>query len=454
MASAGGMAGKGGVASSRSLTRLAQAERVKQLLQTARPIAPDEQIAPLTPLVAPAATDQIPFNAVAIDGSYVELPVRSGYPGASVGYVTVAGVVLNLMRLDELDQDRPVDPVEFRKTESAATIDAALPGSNVVTGEHPSAPTAFRDALFEVLRKHSIQEGASATLLETFNHLLSLKPVSKPAKCPREDCEQEVHVTEQTTHCHCERHCRIYSTDALRIHERFNEIGSNGEAFGLVMQVWERVLLVDFLRFFADLHSPEVFGQLIFLVEGPLAVFGPPAWLSAAIRAEMKALNAKVRNATGNDMMIVGIETSGSFVTHFEEIDQSETPGVLRFKPRDYFMPTDQYIRERILPSDSTRRYGEQTYFGRKFFYKTRSGARIVANIPFLSEEQDTLKSSDIELYPQFGRICSVLDRLASSQATNTLSPIISAHAHAAIPIKIGKHVLQQLARTLMEQNR
>src|SRR5882724_2456429 len=195
MAGAGEMAGKGGVPSSRSLTRLAQAERVKQLLQTARPIAPEEQSAPIAPLPAPAPTHQIPLNAVAIDGSYVELPVRSGYPGASVGYVTVAGVVLNLMRLDELDRDRPVDPVEFRKTESAATIDAALPGSNVVTGEHPSAPTAFRDALFEVLRNHSIQDGASATLLETFNHLLSLKPTSKPAKCPREDCEQELHIT-------------------------------------------------------------------------------------------------------------------------------------------------------------------------------------------------------------------------------------------------------------------
>lgn len=31
------------------------------------------------------------------------------------------------------------------------------------------------------------------------------------------------------------------------------------------------------------------------------------------------------------------------------------------------------------------------TYFGRKFLYKTRSGARIVANIAFLTDEQDTL---------------------------------------------------------------
>lgn len=448
------MAGKGDITSSRSLTRLAQAARVKQLLQTARPIAPDHQAAPILPVQAPPATDHIPLHAVTIDGSYVELPVRSGYPGASVGYVTVAGVLLNLMRLEQLDRDRPIDPVEFRKTEMAATIDEALPGSNVVTGEHLSALASFREALFEAYQKHTLQDSVSSSLLDTFNHLLSLKPQSKPIKCPREDCEHELHISRETTQCHCDRGCRIYSTDSLRLHERFNEIGSNGEAFGLAMQVWERVLLVDFVRFFKKLLSPREFSQLIFLVEGPLAVFGPPAWLSAAICTELKQINTKARGAMGQDMMIVGIETSGSFVTHFEDIDQSEKPGVLRFKPRDYFMPTDQYIRERILPSDSAKRYGQDTYFGRKFFYKTRSGARIVANIPFLSEAQDTLESSDIALYPQFGTICSVLDRLASSQATNTLAPIISAHAHAAIPIKMGKHVLQQLARKLMEQNR
>ena len=448
------MAGKGDFASSRSLVRLAQAERVKQLLKTARAVSHDEQTAALEPVPAPPTPDRVPLYAVAIDGSYVEHPVRSGYPGASVGYVTVAGVLLNLRDLDQLDESRPIDPVEFRKTEKAETIDAALPGSNVVTGSHASALEAFRAEVYEILHKNQVQEGESESLLETFNRLLALKPQTRAVKCPREDCEHEFHITEQTTQCICDKRCRIYSTDALRIHERFNDVGSNGEAFGLVMQVWERLLLVNLLSLFERLDWLKGMGQLIFLVEGTLAVFGPPAWLSAAISTELKRLNEKVRQSTGNDMMLVGIETSGSFVTHFEEVDQTEIPGMRRFARRSYFLPTDDYIKQCIVPSDSTRRYGRDTYFGRKFFYKTHSGARIVANIAFLSEEQDTLDSSDAALYPQFGAICGVLDRLASSQTANTLSPIISAHAHAAIPIKMGKHVLQQLARTLMEQNR
>jgi hypothetical protein len=48
-----------------------------------------------------------------------------------------------------------------------------------------------------------------------------------------------------------------------------------------------------------------------------------------------------------------------------------------------YFLPTDDYIKQRVIFSDSAKRYGTDTYFGRKFFYKTQSGARIVANVPF-----------------------------------------------------------------------
>ncbi len=98
----------------------------------------------------------------------------------------------------------------------------------------------------------------------------------------------------------------------------------------------------------------------------------------------------------------------------------------------------------------STKRYGEDTYFGRKFFYKASSGARIVANIPFLSDEQDTLASSDTGLYTQFPTVCSLLDKLVSARFPNALAPIVSAHAQAAIPLKLGAKVLQQLARALM----
>lgn len=166
-------------------------------------------------------------------------------------------------------------------------------------------------------------------------------------------------------------------------------------------------------------------------------------------RGRQRAENKTVRRETNRDLILIGAEKTGQFVSHFEAIDQTST-GEERFRPGSYFLPTDEYIKKRIVFSDSDRQYGLATYFGRKFFYKTRNGARIVANIPFLSAEQSNIKTSDISLYPEFGTVCALLDRLYSSRYPNSLSPLILAHAQAAIPQAVGTKVLEQLAKELM----
>jgi hypothetical protein len=255
------------------------------------------------------------------------------------------------------------------------------------------------------------------------------------------------------TACPCADRRSVWSTDALRIHERFHELGTNGEAFGEVLQVWERVLLVHLLRAFERRGFLPHARRLAFFVDGPLALFGHPAWLSAAISTELRRINQKVRLFTGHDLVIIGVEKTGTFVTHFDEIDLTEEPGEERFNPGSYFLPTDRYIKRRIIFSDSPKRYGEDTYFGRKFFYKTKSGARIVASIPFFDSSQDTLNSDEIRLYPSFGTVCALLDKLVSCRYPNALAPLVSAHAHAAIPLYLGAKVLEQLAKALMRSS-
>lgn len=242
----------------------------------------------------------------------------------------------------------------------------------------------------------------------------------------------------------------IYSTDALRIHERFNLLGSNGEAFGLVRHIWEQLLLIHLLSCFEKKGLLTMIDHLAFFVDGPLAVFGPPAWLSASISKELKRINSIVQEKSGNDLMVLGIEKSGTFVSHFEEIDHTETPGKFLFANGQYMLLTDQYIKQRIQQSTSTKRYGQDTYFGRKFFYKTANGARIVANIPFLSDEQDNIDSDDITPYPKFQTYLALLDQFVSARYANSLTPIISAHAEASIPLNLGAKVLTQLTRALM----
>lgn len=437
------------------LRRITETESVQKLLRRSRVYKSSDPGAGIVPAAAPAVPQSLPDLVVAIDGSKAEVQVQNGYPGAEVGYLTVASVLINLKEIDRLDDQRPADPREFRKTEEAATIDAAMPGSNVVTGIHTEARDAFREGLYDVLSTCVVDEDDQTCLLDTYHALLKLKPQLEGQKCPYDyrDCDQRYGIDPGMTSCKCDSKRPVYSTDALRIHEGFRAVGTNGEAFGEVMQVWERLLLVHLLRCFERRELLPKLKRLVFFLDGPLAVFGHPAWLSAAISTELKRLNARMLEATGQDLAIIGIEKTGEFVEHFEQIDKTEMQGQERFAAGTFMLPTDSYIKQRIVFSDSPKRYGKDTYFGRKFFYKSRRGARIVASVPFLTDAQDRLDTDDASLYPSFATVCALIDKLASSRFQNALTPLVSAHAQAAIPLHLGAKVLEQLARALMRDD-
>ena len=53
--------------------------------------------------------------------------------------------------------------------------------------------------------------------------------------------------------------------------------------------------------------------------------------------------------------------------------------------------------------------------------------------------------------YPRLADALGLLDQLVSSRYQNSLSPIISAHSEAAIPMNLGNRVLEKMAKKLIE---
>ena len=96
---------EGEFASYRPIRRLTESERVQKLLARmkrkhstkSKETLPTMETSGITP------SEWQPNLVLAIDGSHQEEPVENGYPGAEVGYVTVAAVLMNVAQIKKLD---------------------------------------------------------------------------------------------------------------------------------------------------------------------------------------------------------------------------------------------------------------------------------------------------------------------------------------------------------------
>ena len=215
------------------------------------------------------------------------------------------------------------------------------------------------------------------------------------------------------------------------------------------MSTLERLWLLHALRAF-ERRGPEwlaAIGRMAFVVDGPLAIYGTPAWLSTPIRAELARVNEAQKALTSRDMMIVGIEKTGAFARHFEMLDTRAENGQLRFPEGGQLLLKDDYIRRHIVPSVEQRQYGRNTYFGRKLLYKNSLGHRLVVNVACFSEEQQDLSTAAVEQFPRLSDVLTLLDDVSSNMYPNSVSPLIAAHSEASIPLNLGKHILEEIAQ-------
>lgn len=402
-----------------------------------------------------------PDLVLAIDGSNLAARAENGFPGAEFGYITIASVLIDLKLVNELEKNDFISPKKFRETEKASTIESVFPGCNIILGSEGSAKESLRRALFEELKSNTVFADGE-TLLDTYEHLFKIKQERFTErhlpKSPIEGLEDEF-----MTYGYGEYTCpqtgkSLFSTDALRLHELMNSGGSNGEMFGQIMATLEKLWLIHILRAFERKGWLATLRRVAFVMDGPLAVFSTSSWLTKVIEVELERLNSLQKQINGTDLLIIGIEKSGTFFNHFIEIDTTKDGIIDKFPRQSAFLLNDGYIKRNIIFSESEKPYGADTYFGRKIFYKAASGQILVPSIAYLKtfnsleEKRIYLQSALPANYPRLADMMNLLDQLASSRYPNSVSPLISAHAEAAIPLNLGKRIFEDIAREIRER--
>jgi hypothetical protein len=438
------------------LRRILSSDRIKELQSRVRvknntqEINWEQNSIPLSKL-EPSSWQ--PKLLVAIDGDYSASRIETGFPGSEIGYVTVSTVLIMLEKMREMEKEKFIDPKLFRQTEQPSSIDSVFLGCNTVLVGEATPRASLRRILFEEMQRHRVFEGTES-LLETYEALLKVKRSQSSGgrlpQCPHDNCDADLQEGYGEYECSsCKG--RLFSTDALRLDELMNPMGSSGEMFGQIKETFKKLQLIHLIR---SLEQKEdsylLFRDIAFFIEGSLTVFNTASWLARCFRAELERLNKKVKEACQQDLLIIGIEKGGNFVNHFEEIDTKKDGADDNFPNQSVFLPTNEYICKNIILNDNPKFiYLEDTSYGRKFFYKTKAGHRVVPSLATYDHYQSNVETAFPAQFPRLADCLMLLDDLVSSRYQNSTMPLASAHAEAAIPLNLGKRIFDDIAKSI-----
>lgn len=384
--------------------------------------------------------------AIAIDGSRMAEPVREGLPSVIYGFAQAAAAYLDLRALESQRGARFVDPVALDRAVNSALVSLDLPCAGAYEREGVDISTSWREAVDRIFRAKRVEVNhLNVSLMELLFNLHG-QPGAPPAElkvnCPHVDCDaKDIPLPAATPAAPEGRACPkcgapVFLTDVLRIHEE----GTNESALGRLMSVVELLVLVGLVTLLWEQHRRDLLPETLFLVDGPLAMYGPPAPLRSRALAYFQAMSGGNPQETP---FLVGVEKTGVVVDFARKLQYHDV-----LKPRELLI-CDEHVIAAMTNTANPRGYGKETYWGRKFIYRTADGRVLVPTVvPLKGAPYDRQGGQpDPSAYPTLPAILDVFDRTGSSMYRDGIIPTALAHGKAAFPIGVGTDVLKLVAR-------
>lgn len=219
-------------------------------------------------------------------------------------------------------------------------------------------------------------------------------------------------------------------TDIFRLHEAVdNEIGAGG-VLGYLTTTIEQMLIVHLIQIILK-TKPSLLHSILFIKDGPLGFFGQTANMYKPMRRLVKFLFEK------HDLFLAGLEKSGAFVEHADQVEDL-------MKPNTALMLNNDYIYRYIIPNsgDPNSPYGRTTYYGQKLIFKTSSGGMHVLTLPTVEQKISPLKTD----FRNLDAILSNVESLRCDMYDNSLIPVALANKLVSLANHPSAKILQKFA--------
>lgn len=395
---------------------------------------------------------KLPRYVVASDASKSDAPINDKLPSTQVGFLKVSHVLIDMAKYAGLVDplNRFVDPFKVAEMHrSASPVTFTMPGSNIRYRGIDNVRDGFRRALFDQLTidRSETQNGqVLARMLVALNdNALTLPSCPRCRAAPGPTFDRDT-LLQVCGGCGGE----AYATDFLRLHEGISDFGDNASAMTRMMNAMEHLMLAGCILQVFEVQ-PQALSDIAFVLDGPLALFGEPAKLHPRLQKLIFHVNERLANMELQPMLVLGLQKTGGVMDHARLVERFLPDGVLR-------VIDDEYRNQFITGGDSpAANFGNETYYGQDFLFKTERGRIFNFAIPYPFEDKTFggggkgFANAKVDL-AHYGslieRACELIRHFEMDLYESALVPVALAHRHASISLVPGGKVLDLLVRS------
>ena len=377
-------------------------------------------------------------HIIAVDGGRSEVFVRKDFPSSTLTFFQFGALFFKTEDLEAISKKTFIDPEDMAKLNTIERYKLALPTKNILLKEVGSFKESFRKSLFDFFMKGSSGETFAETLrwliFQEFDdpieeYKLSTCPSCGVGDIPLGAKTKKSEFSYQCPHCDAE----IFITDVFRLHEAIDDELGAGGVLGYVNVLIEQIIIVFLIKAILE-TKPSILDETLFIKDGPLAFFGQTANMQKPLRHLTTFLSEK------HNLFLAGLEKSGPFVEHADEIGKKLKPGTI-------LLLDNAYIYKYILPGkvDSTAPYARSSYYSGKMVFKSMDGKIYVVTMP--------TKNADVVLAPKksdfhnLDVILTNIQKLRCDMYDNSLFPVALANKLVSLANHPSSAILEKFAK-------
>jgi hypothetical protein len=351
--------------------------------------------------------------------------------------------------LAEVNASAFIYPEDMARLKNIHRLKLALPTKNVRFQDENTLQGTVLKSIFEFFSKNKLEEKHS--LIDTlawfiFRRYKQGSPTENEkrwnlATNPLSPERNQVTLFEQQMNRDYTFLCpetggTIYLTDIFRFQEIIDEETGAAGILGYLVNTIEHIIIIHIIRQLLNIQ-PEALKKVLFIKDGSTGFFGQTAPLHDPMNDLVNWLLSK------HNILLVGLEKSGAFVDHAQEIQD-------KLKPGQALILTDDYIYRYILPGggDPNRPYASTSNYGHKVIFKTRKGQMHVVSVPV----RELKKSPTIADLPNLQVLLDNVEDLHCDMYDSALFPVALVNKLVSLSAHPSQRILQKFANQSLSQ--